>query len=113
MKEDIDIQIYTDDDEKCPYLQWESKLARNVRAVVTARLARIRMGNFGDCKSIQGMKRIYEIRIHFGSGYRIYFGKYKEKIVLLLCGGDKSTQKRDILKANQYWQNYLMSQKDK
>lgn len=59
----------------------------------------------------KGVKGIYELRIHFESGYRIYFGKYKDEIVLLLLGGGKGSQKRDILKANQYWQNYLESQK--
>ncbi|HEU63865.1 MAG: hypothetical protein KR126chlam4_00805 [Candidatus Anoxychlamydiales bacterium] len=111
MKDEVDIQIYETDNGKLPYLQWESKLNRKARAVITARLVRIRMGNFGDCKSIQGVKGIYELRIHFESGYRIYFGKYKNEIVLLLLGGGKGSQKRDILKANQYWQNYLESQK--
>ena len=107
MKDEVDIQIYTVDNGKCPYLLWESKLNRKARAIITARLARIRLGNFGDCKYIQGKKGIYELRIHFESGYRIYFGKYKEQIILLLLGGDKRSQKKDILKANQYWQNYL------
>lgn len=107
MQDDIDIQIYEDDNRKCPYLQWEARLNRISRALVTARLVRIRMGNFGDCKTIQGVRGIYEMRIHFNPGYRIYFGKYQEKIVLLLCGGDKDSQKRDILKAKQYWQDFL------
>ena len=107
MRNEIDIQIYETENKKCPYLYWESKLNRKARAVVTARLARIRMENFGDCKSLKGIKGVYELRIHFESGYRIYFGKYKEKLVLLLLGGDKSSQKRDVLKANQYWQDYL------
>lgn len=49
------------------------------------------------------MKGIYELRIHFGSGYRICFGKHKEKIILLLLGGGKNTQKKDVKKANEYW----------
>ena len=111
MKDNIDIQIYETDNGKCPYLQWESKLNRDARAVISSRLVRIRLGNFGDCKSIQGMKGIYEIRIHFGSGYRIYFGKQKEKIILLLLGGDKRSQKKDIHKSYQFWQDYLESKK--
>lgn len=107
MKDEVDIQIYQDTKGKCPYLQWESKLNRLARSIITARLARIRMGNFGDCKYIQGSKNIYELRIHFESGYRVYFGKEEEKIILLLVGGNKSSQKRDILKAKEYWQKYL------
>ena len=76
MKDKIDIQIYETDNGKCPYFKWESKLSKTARAVISSRLVRIRMGNFGDCKLIKG---IYEFRIHLGSGYRIYFGKYKEK----------------------------------
>jgi putative addiction module killer protein len=75
-------------------------------------LARIRIGNFGDCETIQGKRGLYEMRIHFGSGYRIYFGKYKERIILLLIGGDKSTQKKDIKKAEQYWLCYLLHKKE-
>ncbi len=111
MKDKIDIQIYETDNGKCPYFKWESKLSKTARAVISSRLVRIRMGNFGDCKSIKGVKGIYEFRIHLGSGYRIYFGKYKEKIVLLFCGGNKSSQKKDIQKSYQYWQDYLKSKK--
>ena len=111
MKNDIDIQIYELDNGKSPYLQWESKLSRKVRAVVSSRLVRIRLGNFGDCKPIQGVKGIYEFRIHIESGYRIYFGKEKEKIILLLCGGNKTSQKKDIQKSSKYWQDYLESKK--
>ena len=102
MKDNVDIQIYELDNGKCPYLQWESKLNSTTRAVISSRLTRIRLGNFGDCKSIQGMRGIYELRIHFGSGYRIYFGKSKNKIVLLLFGGRKNSQKKDIQKSYQY-----------
>ena len=111
MKNKIDIQIYETANGKRPYYKWESKLSRRARAIISARLARIRIGIFGDCKSIKGVKGIYEIRIHLEAGYRIYFGKYKEKIVLLICGGDKSTQKRDVQKSYQYWQDYLEAQK--
>lgn len=111
MKDKVDIQIYEAENGKSPYLQWESKLNQKARAIVTARLARVRIGNFGDCKPIRGTKGFYELRIHFESGYRIYFGKCKESIILLLLGGNKNTQKKDIKKAKQYWQYYLVSQK--
>ena len=54
-------------------------------------------GNFGDCAPVGG--RIFEMPIHFGPGYRLYFTRRGKVIYLLLCGGDKSTQKRDIRRA--------------
>lgn len=68
------------------------------------RIARLRLGNLGDSKSVgQG---VYELKVHFGPGYRIYYGLDGEKLVLLLCGGDKKTQKKDIEKAKAFWENY-------
>ena len=76
---------------------------------IQARLDRLVGGNFGDCESIgQG---IFEIRLHFGAGYRIYFGEADNTIVLLLCGGDKSSQNRDIERAKAYWQEYKEAQR--
>ena len=64
----------------------------------------------GDCKSIKGSHGINEIWIDFGPGYRIYYGVKGRKVILLLCGGDKGTQKKDILKANIFWDDYLKLQ---
>ena len=107
MKDVVDLQVYETKLGKAPYIQWEGKLTRETRAILTARLARIRMGNFGDCKAIRGKQDMYELRVHFGPGYRIYFGKKGDKLVLLLLGGDKGSQKRDIDKAYEYWEDYL------
>lgn len=109
MQNKIDIEIYELENGKSPYLQWESKLSRSVEAIIDARLTRIQMGNFGDCKSIQGAKGMYELRIHVSPGYRVYFGKESNKVILLLLGGMKANQKKDIQKAYEYWQDYLMS----
>lgn len=111
MNEEIEIDIYETDTGKCPFIQWESRLTRTIRAVVSARMARIRLGNFGDCKSIQGVRGIYELRIHLGPGFRIYLANRGTKVVILLCGGDKKSQKKDIQKAQEYWQEYLESQR--
>ena len=94
MQNKIDIEIYETKTGKYPYLQWESKLSEKIEAIITARLARIKVGNFGDCKSIQGTKGLYELRIHLSPGYRIYFGKDGNKIILLLLGGTKGNQKK-------------------
>jgi len=68
------------------------------------RLDRLKLGNFGDSKALQ--EGVCELRIHYGSGIRIYYGKVGNRVVLLLCGGDKGSQKRDIAKAKEYWKDY-------
>jgi putative addiction module killer protein len=73
------------------------------------RINRLRLGNFGDCKTIQGIVGLYELRIHIGAGYRLYFGKAKDHLVIVLCGGDKRSQERDIEKAKEYWRFYKES----
>jgi putative addiction module killer protein len=72
---------------------------RDVRAQarILARLESARLGNLGDCKAIGS--GIREMRIHTGPGYRVYFVQKKQVILLLLCGGSKSTQNRDIVRA--------------
>ncbi len=77
---------------------------RSIRGAVRIRINRLRLGNLGDCKAIKGMTGVYELRIHMGAGYRIYFGKRKETLIILLCGGDKGGQERDIARAKEYWQ---------
>lgn len=69
---------------------------KRARARILARLDSARMGNIGDARSVGG--GIRELRIHMGPGYRLYFVQ-RDGTLLLLCGGDKSTQPRDILKA--------------
>jgi len=64
---------------------------------ITARLDRLKQGHFGDTKSIGN--GISEMRIHHGAGYRLYYTKWDKEIVLLLCGGDKDTQQKDIRQA--------------
>ncbi len=68
---------------------------RKTQLKISERLRRVSLGNLGDYKSIG--EGIFELRIDYGAGYRIYFGQEGNKIILLLCGGDKSTQKKDIL----------------
>ena len=65
-----------------------------LNTIITRRLARFYDGNFGDTKSLGG--NIYEIRIHYGSGYRIYYTRRGEEIIILLCAGEKSHQKKSL-----------------
>ncbi|WP_415758104.1 type II toxin-antitoxin system RelE/ParE family toxin [Pseudomonas sp. LT1P18] len=70
---------------------------------IIARLRAAEHGNFGDCEPVGGA--VYEMRVHYGPGYRMYFTRRGEVVYLLLVGGDKSTQKRDIKRAIQMAQN--------
>jgi len=70
---------------------------RIAQAVINARIRRISAGNFGDVKPVGN--NVSELRIDYGPGYRVYFTLRKREIIILLCGGDKSTQERDIAKA--------------
>jgi len=99
------------DKGKSPYRKWESELDSSARAIVWTRINRVRLGNFGDCEPLKGKGAIglYELRIHTGPGYRIYFGKIKDAVVIILCAGDKGSQALNIKKAKEYWQLYKNS----
>ena len=91
---------------KSPFIDWIDTLDRVTKSRVQSRLTRLLEGNFGDCKRIDN--EICELRLKFGSGYRIYYTEINDIIVLLINGGDKSTQNRDIQKAKsllQEWRN--------
>jgi putative addiction module killer protein len=103
MDEQFAIEYYETDAGKCPYLEWEGELTLELRAQIRKRLNRVRLGNFGDIDHIEGS--IFELRIHAGAGYRIYYAKKGRKIVILLCAGSKRSQSRDIEKAKKYWQD--------
>jgi putative addiction module killer protein len=80
------------------YKKWfESLKDRTARMRIDVRIRRISLGNFGDIKPVG--EGISEIRIDFGSGYRVYFIQNGIEVIILLCGGDKSTQSRDIKRA--------------
>ena len=100
-----EIQIYATPDGKCPFLEWlESLRDINARAKIRTRLDRVEAGNLGDYKPVGN--GVCELRIDYGPGYRVYFGQVGTTIILLLCGGDKSTQEKDILQAIKYWTDY-------
>jgi len=100
------LAIYETDDGKKPYQIWLGRLKdKMIIARIMNRLERIKEENFGDTKSVG--KGVHELRFHFGSGYRIYYGLDGENLIILLIGGDKSDQERDIKFAHQYWEKYL------
>ena len=91
---------------KAPFEEWLDDLRdQKARAKIRVRLDRLEnSGHTGDCEPVGG--GVYELKIHFGPGYRVYFGKDQEMLVVLLLGGDKDTQDRDIKKAIEQWEDY-------
>jgi putative addiction module killer protein len=82
------------------YAAWFTALRdRQARARIDVRIRRLSLGNFGDVKPVGG--GVSELRVHYGSGYRVYFVQRGEQVVILLAGGDKSTQEQDIQLAHE------------
>ena len=80
------------------YNKWYASLQdRTTKARIVARILNLGDGNLGDAKPVGG--NVQELRLHFGPGYRVYFTRRGERIILLLCGGDKGSQQRDIARA--------------
>jgi putative addiction module killer protein len=101
----IEIRQYITEDGKTPFAEWLDSLKdRKARLKIKLRLDRVEQGNFGDVKSVG--EGVFELRIDYGGGYRIYFGQVGLTIILLLCGGDKNSQKKDIKQSHKYWKNY-------
>ena len=89
-----------------PFDDWFGSLHdMRMQAAVDSRLARVRAGNFGDHKSVGG--GVSELRVNIGPGLRVYYGEHGKQLVILLGGGDKATQTRDINRAKQLWQQWL------
>ncbi len=88
-----------------PFTDWLNSLRDPTsRRRILKRLLRLEQGHYGDSTSVGD--GINELRFFFGAGYRVYFAEDGDTIVILLCGGDKSSQRRDIEKAQAYWQEY-------
>lgn len=102
----IKVITYTTDTGKEPFSDWLDDLDIKSRNIVITRIARVRLGNFGDCKLLKDAQGLWELRIDFGPGYRVYFGKNGNTIVVLLVGGSKGSQSKDIAKAKRYWALY-------
>ena len=99
------LQEYVTADGENPFREWLQGLRDvHARAKIRVRLNRVRLGNFGDAKPVGG--GVSELRVPYGPGYRVYFARAGSTVVLLFCGGDKSTQKRDIGTAKDYWVDY-------
>jgi putative addiction module killer protein len=101
----MQIEIYQNTTGQQPFSRWLKDLKdRKAKLKIQQRLAQVRAGNLGDCKSAGG--GILELRVHFGPGYRIYCAREGQKLIILLCAGDKSTQQKDIALARSYWEDF-------
>ena len=101
----IEIRKYRLSDGLAPFDRWIAKLKDGrAKARILVQLDRLSNGLPGDWKSVG--EGVFELRIFEGKGYRVYFAREGKSIVILLCGGDKSTQGRDIKLAKAYWQAY-------
>ncbi|NMM13199.1 MAG: type II toxin-antitoxin system RelE/ParE family toxin [Rhodoferax sp.] len=97
----MELRYYQDRQGQSPLTQWLDELRDvRVRAQIRARLTRVGAGNFGDCKPLRD--GVQELKIDIGPGYRIYVSRQGTVLVLLLCGGDKGDQSRDIERAITY-----------
>jgi putative addiction module killer protein len=97
-----EVVVFRTSEGHAPFEEWLRDLKdQNAVARILARLGRVRLGNLGDCRSVG--EGVSELRVDYGPGYRVYFGQHRRTVVVLLCGGDKRTQDRDIRQAKRYW----------
>ena len=106
----VDVREFLDAGERSPFHEWRSRLNVEARRKVTIALYRVGLGNFSNVKSVGA--GVFECRINFGPGYRVYFGKDGEEIVILLGGGTKQRQQNDIHLALERWQDYKLRRKE-
>ena len=101
---EIRVTHHIGDNGKDRFGAWLRRLAPQARARVQTRIDRIEIGNFGDYRSVD--QGVFELRIHFGPGYRVYYGREGDTLVILLGGGSKRNQDRDIAIAQADWKAY-------
>lgn len=100
-----ELRIYETQQGNAPFADWLDALRdRSAVAKIQKRLDRVALGNLGDNRPVG--EGVFELRIDYGPGYRVYFAQAESLTVLLLCGGDKSTQERDIVRAKQFWTDF-------
>jgi putative addiction module killer protein len=105
----IDVRQYVDAWGRNVFDRWFEKLDEVTQARVTVALDRVEQGNFSAAKGVGG---IFELRLAFGPGYRVYFGRDGEMLVILLAGGTKKRQQADIEKAQALWREYKQRKRE-
>jgi putative addiction module killer protein len=97
----IELRRYQLEDESTSVTEWLRSLRdARARAQIEVRLRRVSAGNFGNCKPVG--EGVSELRVDVGAGYRVYYGKHGQELVVLLCGGDKGSQQADVACAKAY-----------
>lgn len=99
-----EIREFLGKDGSTRFGSWFARLNSEAARKVTTALYRLGLGNYSNVKGVDS--GVFEYRINFGPGYRIYFGKDGDRIVILLCGGSKKRQQSDIETAQELWQEY-------
>jgi putative addiction module killer protein len=108
----FEIEVYRTTDDIVPFQLWiEALRDRKAKTRLAARLYRAQAGNFGDWKEIKGAKGLFEMREHFGPGYRVYYSVVGQKMILLLAGTTKQDQARAIAKAKEYLADFWQRNK--
>lgn len=106
----IELLRYQRENGQVPFTDWLNELRDKVaQARIRVRLRQMETGNFGDSEPVG--EGVIELRIHIGAGYRVYYGRHGKAVVLLLCGGDKSSQTADIKRAKEYWSEWKRSER--
>lgn len=100
----IEVREYIDEEGRSPFGRWFDGLDATAAARVRTALARMESGNLSNVKSVGG--GLLEYRIQTGPGYRIYFGREGDRLIILLAGGTKRRQRQDIGRAQSLWQDY-------
>jgi putative addiction module killer protein len=100
-----EIRHYLKNNGKDVFLDWlRTQRDTTAKIAMVRRVNRLERGNFGDHKACRD--GVWELRIDVGAGYRLYYAIAGQKIIVLLCGGDKRTQEADIARASEYWQDW-------
>jgi putative addiction module killer protein len=105
----IDIQEFLTQDGVSPFARWFDGLDSSAALKVNTYLTRIANGNFSRVEGVGS--GVYECKIDWGAGFRVYFGKDGEKVIILLAGGTKKRQSKDIEQAKAYWESYKQSKR--
>jgi len=105
----VEIREYRDPGGQSPFGDWRSRLDTAARRKISVLLYRLGLGNFSNVKGVGS--GVFESKINFGPGYRVYFGKDGEEIVILLGGGTKQGQQSDIAQSISRWEDYKQSKK--
>jgi putative addiction module killer protein len=105
MSHPITVELYCDKFGNEPFTKWLDALKdAQTKARISQRIRRLESGNFGNHKAVG--EGVWELKLDFGPGYRVYYAQENSHIVILLCAGNKKTQQRDIDQAQSYWKEY-------